>query len=191
MNETSGIGPWGTTPGSGTYAGVGRPLRIFFVHDYARAVIYSAATMAFLMIVIGFVRQDVMLMILSLLPIGVTSYHLPAMQNTKPQLIVSDSGIFVDGLGEIPWSEVTDAELVRPGSENSSDAELVISTSEALEYIIHPQLDLTLLRTFQIMIWRLEEVDVIRLHLGALNVDPAVLFEDVRRRRRGLHGWDA
>lgn len=191
MNEAGNIGPWGGVSSAGNADTAGRPLRIFFVHDYGRPVVYAAATMAILLIIVGYARQDAIMMILSLMPIAASAYHLPAMQNINPQLIVSDEGIFVDGLGVIPWNAISEVELFNADPEETEDSELILKTSEALEYILQPQTDLTLMRTFQIMIWRLEDIDVIRLQLSPLNVDPGVLFQDVRRRRRGLYGWDS
>ena len=77
---------------------------------------------------------------------------------------------FKEGVGE------EDGEVV---------AELSIVTFQSLEEIIDPQTDLTLLRTFQIMSWQLEDMHIIRVRLNLLDVDPEALYKDIWQRLNG------
>ncbi len=177
------------------------PLRIFFNDGIGRPIVYGAGILAFVLILYGFIREDVVLMLLSLVPMAFSGYHLPALHNDRPQVIVADRGLYLDGLGLIPWEEIEEIDYYDPSLDEDDDErdedvallppEIVVLTSHSLEVVIDPQSDLTLSRTFQIMAWRLEELDLIRLRLGILNVDPDFLITDMRlrlRKARGLWG---
>ncbi len=161
-----------------------QPLRIFFNPDSGRAVVYGAGAIAFFMILYGFINTDAFLMLTSLVPMAVSAYHLPAMHNEKPQIEVFDQGLYLDGLGVIPWEAVVDIEILDPESGETTIPELIVETRDSIEAVIDPQRGLTLMRTFQIMVWRLEELNLLRVKLHQLNVDPDFLGADIRRRLR-------
>ncbi len=164
------------------------PLRIFFERSVGRPIVYGAGALALLLILYGFFRQDAVLMLSSLMPMAFSAFHLPALRNDQPQIEVHDEGLYLDGLGLIPWAEITDIELEDPETTTAGH-EIVIATRESLEMCIVPQRDLTLMRTFQIMVWRLEELSVLRIRLRNLNVDADYLFGDIRARLRRSRNW--
>jgi hypothetical protein len=141
---------------------------------------------ALVLIVFGYLIGDPFLMMMSLMPIGVAAYHLPAQRNDRPQITVSDDGIRLDGMGLLPWPVIDEIELFDAGEEDGEQmVALTIVTLQSLEEIIDPQTDLTLLRTFQIMSWQLEDMHIIRVQLNLLDVDPEILYKDIWHRLNG------
>ncbi len=182
--------------------GADEPLHIFFADGLARGTIWSSGTVAGALIILGFVSGDPLLMLSSLMPMAVSAYHLPMAQNDRAQLVLTDQGVFIDGLGVIPWTEIQNAALwdpqapqdadgYRPGADAALDpaVELILETRHAIEFTVDPQMDLSLMRTFQVMVWRLEELNVLRIRLEPLNVDPLFLADAVRRSLRRSRNW--
>lgn len=166
------------------------PVRIFFLDNIAGLTIYGSGALSMMMILVGFFSGDPVVMLASLFPMALAAYHLPIRRNDHPQIVVTDHGLFLDGLGVIPWRETTDVDLWGPESEETDgENELVVTTKHAIEFTIEPQMDLTLFRTFQVMVWRLEELNVIRIRLEPLNVEPAFLAGEARRRLRRSRNW--
>ncbi len=173
------------------------PQDIFFVKDQARPTIWASGILAFCLIASGFVLADPVLMLTSLMPMAVSAYHLPMARNDRPQVILSQAGIFIDGLGLIPWVDIQSAELWDPlsveGATGSGSAivgtELIIETRHHIEFTIDPQQDLTLARTFQVMVWRLEELNIVRVRMDPLDIDPVDFAGEVRRRLRRSRNW--
>ncbi len=166
------------------------PLRVYFLDGIIQPLVFGTGIVALLLIITGFVNQDGFVMLMSLIPMAVAGYHLPMRLNDRPQLIIDDDGLFVEGLGSIIWLDITDIDLRAVTSDDpDSVPELVITTRESIEYTIEPQADLTIARTFQVMVWRLEELNVLRIRLHTLNVDPDFLFAEVRRRLRRSRNW--
>lgn len=164
------------------------PLRIFFNQGTGRTIVMGAGLLALVLILYGFFNGDAVLMLLSLIPMCFSAYHLPALHNQMPQIIISEEHIRLDGLGDLVWSDVEDIDLfdIR-GTDDDAASDtprlmIAIVTRDPVEHIVRPQHDLTLLRTFQIMGWQLLDDTIICLRTDILNVDPDYLFADLRGR---------
>ncbi|MGF1454220.1 MAG: hypothetical protein ACFB6R_02450 [Alphaproteobacteria bacterium] len=171
------------------------PFEIFFAEGRGEIAIWLAGGFALALILSGFILADPILMLTSLMPMAVSAYHLPMARNDHPQLVISARGITIDGLGHMDWEEIQNVDLWEPAGLDHSAfgtetlSELIVETASNIEFTIDPQQDMSLIRTFQVMVWRLEELNIVRVRLGPLDVDPDALVRRARTELRHSRGW--
>ncbi len=168
---------------------------VYFTEGRGRMAIWLSGVFALVLILGGFILADPILMLTSLMPMAVSGYHLPMARNERPQIVICEQGLTIDGLGHVDWAEVHDIDLWEPAGLDHSAfgtetlSELIVETTHNIEFTIDPQQDMTLMRTFQVMVWRLEELNVVRIRLGLLDVDPDLLVRRARTQLRHSRGW--
>jgi len=148
-------------------AASGARLEIFFDRRKGTRLVYGWGALALAFILIGLVVGDGALMLASLPFIAGAGFHLP-MRQAGPQVIFDDTGIRLEGLGFLPWSEIADFDL-SPGWERTPrEAELLIRTYDPLELALEIDLSTPPARTFQIMCWGFVEADLLKIKLTNL-----------------------
>lgn len=187
MRETGEQAPvdMGAQAGMAGSTGAARPpFRVFFDRRYGETWVYGPGVIAFLLIVSGYLSGDALVMLTSLFPMSISFYHQPLIRG-MPQLEVNADGLFLDGLGLICWEDMATVELEEFGAGRRTISELIIETREPLELVLQEQKGLTLARSLQIMVWRLEDADAVAVRLMRLHTDPADLMAEIRHRRYG------
>ena len=158
------------------------PFRVYFDQHLAGMWIHLPGFVAFFFILTGFFAGDAVVMLLSLLPMGVAFYHQPLIRE-MPQMEVSADGLFLDGLGLICWEDILSVELEETEIGGRYHAELLIQTKDTIESVLEDQRGLTLARSLQLMVWRLEDLDELTVKLTRLRVDTSDLTAEIRHRR--------
>jgi hypothetical protein len=158
------------------------PFRVYFDHHLAGMWIHLPGMLAFFLIITGFFAGDAAVMLLSLLPMGVAFYHRPLISE-MPQMEISADGLFLDGLGLICWEDILSVELDEMIIGGRPHAELLIETADTVEAVLEDQKGLTLARSLQVMIWRLEDMNELTVKLTRLRVDTGDLMAEIRHRR--------
>lgn len=158
------------------------PFRVFFDRRQGGTWVYGPSIIAAFLIVTGFLAGDPLVMLTSLFPMSVSYFHQPLIRG-MPQLEVNADGLFLDGLGLICWEDMATVELEEFEAGRRVISELIIETRDPLERVLQEQKGLTLARSLQIMVWRLEDVDAVAVKLMRLRTDPADLMAEIRHRR--------
>lgn len=158
------------------------PFRVYFDRHLAGMWIHLPGMVAFFLIITGFFAGDAAVMLLSILPMGVAFYHQPLIRD-MPQIEVSADGLFLDGLGLICWEDIIAVELEEMEIGGRPYAELQIQTKDTIETVLEDQRGLTLARSIQVMVWRLDDLDELTVKLNRLRVDTSDLMAEIRHRR--------
>lgn len=175
--ESAGVSRGGS---SGRVPGELRPpFRVYFDRHLAGSWIQLPGFVAFFLIIAGFFAGDAGVMLSSLLPMGTAFYHQPLIRD-MPQIEVSADGLFLDGLGLICWENITAVELQAGGRTH---AELLIETRDTIESVLEDQIGLSLARSLQVMVWRLDDMNELSVKLDRLRVDTGDLMAEIRHRR--------
>lgn len=177
----------GTRTGTGRLSGtlngdLRPPFRVYFDYHLAGLWIHLPGFVAFFLIITGFFAGDAGVMLLSLLPMGVAFYHQPLVRE-MPQIEISADGLFLDGLGLICWEDIISVELEEMEIGGRPHAELHIETADTIEAVLEDQRGLTLARSLQVMIWRLDEMNELTVKLNRLRVHTDDLMAEIRHRR--------
>jgi hypothetical protein len=127
------------------------------------------------------------------IPVGLlVAFHHLAMLRGVPQLVISDRGLYVDGIGLVAWEGVAEVQMVQRSVRTLANTSLYMLFEGPIRHAIVAPAFAGGLRRLQIMVWDAPDPDLLVLKLAGLDVDAEALMDamehywtQARRRKTG------
>lgn len=142
-----------------------------------------------LMIFAGLVRGEPALFGLALIPFAVALHNYPMSRQDLVQLLADEEGLWLDGLGLLPWSEIQRIDYRESYIRNLSNATLEVITMRPWKEVRVKTKGGLPLRGLMAVSWRNMEAKHVRVRLQGLKENPPEIREAVLyffRQAKGL-----
>ncbi|MCP5432376.1 MAG: hypothetical protein H6923_03795 [Alphaproteobacteria bacterium] len=114
----------------------------------------------------------------SALAVLVALHYGPMANPKRPQLVVLEDGLVVDGLGLLPWETIASVQRTESYVRTVASVELHVATRAPVKASVRPQTSLSPMRRVQTMIWSLPDPARLKLKIGSLKgieaIEPAI-----------------
>ncbi|NWG46336.1 MAG: hypothetical protein HXY25_07280 [Alphaproteobacteria bacterium] len=114
----------------------------------------------------------------------VALHYRPMIDQKKPQVATFEDGLFVDGLGLLPWQDIAQARVVHSWLRAIRMTECRIETRRPVRDVVRPQTN-GLFRMLQTRIWTQPAPDRLTLKLTAVKGAADGLEDALRARLPG------
>lgn len=147
-------------------------------------LVTGGRAIAIILAIIVFFTGYFMIAALILLALAVSLHYGPMANRKRPQLVLTDQGLVVDGLGRLPWRDVRDMERTDFHTRTIQLTELVLTTGRPLDEAVEPMRSMSFLRRLQTMIWAKRGDNQLRLKLNSLKGKPEEIEAALRAHLR-------
>lgn len=155
----------------------------YYSRQTADAMIYGGMTAAAIC-TLGAISRDLSgLYVGTALGLAVATFHQPMSRKTRPQLMADPHGLFVDGLGLVPWH------MIRTTRYKERHHRGIVLGVMHIELTATPAVALTRreehswIRNFQTHIWT-QGTQEIKIDLRALEGDPREIYDTIEHYRK-------
>lgn len=116
--------------------------------------------------------------------LGFTLFHLPMIKKDHPPLIAEARGLYVSGLGLLPWSAIRAAAYRERRLRSLRIGQIVVSLVGAPDVSLTKADPAPFWRRWQTKVWQVEDRDLV-LDLRSIEGDPMEVYQAIEDFRRG------
>ena len=143
--------------------------------------VYGGALVSAFMLSLAVAWWHIGMLIGSLLCLGIVLYYLPKVLK-RPALVITEHGLFVDGLGVLPWVVVAHAEMVDKAIRSIRNAEIHLTLTGPLDNVLEPLAQKSIWRNYMYKIWSQPNPGSITFKMEPLWASPDEIFSAIKAR---------
>ncbi len=123
--------------------------------------------------------------------LGCAFYFYPMVKPERPQLAIEPKGLYLDGLGWLPWTAIRDVRMFDQAVRTIRNSQLDLTLAGKANELVLPGGDRDMLREFMTRIWSIRrapnnaDASLVRVRLEPLRATPEEILACIRRYHPG------
>lgn len=156
-------------------------LAVRFDPKSGEMAVYGGALVSAFLLSLAVAWWDPAMLIGALICLGGVLYFLPKVMK-RPALVITEHGLFVDGLGVLPWAVISEAEMVDKAIRSIRNAEIYLTLSGPLATVLEPLAKKTVWRQFMFRVWHEQKPGTLMFKMEPLWASPDEIFAAIKER---------
>ena len=135
--------------------------------------------------VLGFFSRGIVELLWAIpIAVSVALFHLPMLNKKRPPILAEERGLFLDGVGLIPWSAIRATSYKDRILRSIRYGQITIALTGPVDVVLSRRDDQPFWRRFQTKLWSTKNRDLI-VDLRSIEGDHHAVYETLERFRRG------